>query len=328
MIHLSIIIPVYNVERYLPMCLDSVVKQSLSDYEVILVDDCSTDGSGRICDEFAAKYPEFSVIHQENQGVSAARNQGMKEAKGNYILFLDSDDFLVAGSLQSVLRMAENNNLDVMGFGIRHVPDESKDFLNQTDIIPQTVEVITGVEYISRHAYEAQVWWYIVSRSLLIDNQIEFPIGHMLEDAAFNIRVFTKACRMAQIPNAIYCYRDRSESIMRNKDIKHQKRLMYDYIYAAKDVGDVLDSVQSEMDEAGYVRCRSRRDSYVFFGAIRAFKLGLVNEYITEAKSQGLYPFERMSKTDYPGLNITLSHWCISHPIILKFMSFFYRFIR
>ena len=96
---LTIIIPVYNVERYLPMCLESIVQQHLSDYEVIMVDDGSTDGSGAICDEFAEHYPEFRVIHNGNGGVAAARNRGIEEAKGEYILFLDSDDFLVPDAI-------------------------------------------------------------------------------------------------------------------------------------------------------------------------------------------------------------------------------------
>lgn len=105
---LSLIIPVYNVERYLPMCLESVVQQGLEDYEAILVDDGSTDGSSKICDEYAARYPQFRVIHQENQGLALARNRGISEARGEYILFLDSDDFLVPESIGKCLRMLCN----------------------------------------------------------------------------------------------------------------------------------------------------------------------------------------------------------------------------
>lgn len=321
---ISIIIPVYNVENYLTTCLDSVVQQSLKDYEVIMVDDGSTDGSGRICDEYAHKLPEFHVVHQTNKGISAARNFGMKEAKGKYLLFLDSDDFLVPGTMQSLLNLAEDNNLEILGFSIINVSEECKSSPLEIGDMPKNLEIMNGFVYMANHQYTAQVWWYIVRRTLVIDNDIEFPVGHMLEDAAFNLRLFSNTQRMAQVQNVLYCYRIRSSSIMHNKNKEHQQKLMYDYLFAASDVGKALDAVCENMNEDCYNRCRSRRDSYVFFGAIRAFKIGVVDEYLKKARSQQLYPFKRMSKIDYPGLKITLIHWCISHSRLWRILSYLY----
>ena len=123
-ISISIIIPVYNVERYLPVCLESIVQQSMDDYEVILVDDGSTDSSGPICNEYADRHPQFRVIHQQNQGISAARNAGVVESKGKYLLFLDSDDFLVPNSLSKLLELANKNDLDVLGFNLIYVAED------------------------------------------------------------------------------------------------------------------------------------------------------------------------------------------------------------
>ena len=99
---ISIIIPVYNVEKYLKYTLDSVIKQNTSNFEVILIDDGSKDNSGKICDEYRKKYDFIKVIHKKNEGVSIARNTGLKEAKGKYIMFLDSDDLLTDGILNII----------------------------------------------------------------------------------------------------------------------------------------------------------------------------------------------------------------------------------
>lgn len=325
---LSIIIPVYNVERYLSTCLDSVVQQLLTDYEVILVDDGSTDGSGRICDEYAARHTEFRVIHQENKGLSITRNLGVAEAKGKYLMFLDSDDYLVSESIAGLLCLAEANNLDVLGFRFADVTTDCKTTLIKQQETPEYVEVTTGFEYIAHNNYVAQIWWYIIRRDLIVNNNILFPVGHMLEDAAFNVRVFSKAQRMAQVPNVVYCYRYRPESVMHNRDKEHQQQLLWDYLYAAHDIGCVLKEVGNEMNEDCYNRCCSRRDSYVFFGAIRAFKLGLVREFIDKAKAQNLYPFKLMSKKDYPKYSYSIIYWCISRPTLWKALSSVYRLIQ
>lgn len=325
---ISIIIPVYNVEHYLRHCLDSVVQQRLDDYEAIVVDDGSTDDSPKICDDYAAKYSQFRVIHQTNQGLSAARNKGMEMASGKYLLFLDSDDFLVPESLAPVLLAAETNNLDMLGYGFIDVADDSDDSPATQTISPVQIDVFKGLEFIARHKYVAMVWWYIVLRELVIGNEIQFPVGHMIEDAAFNVRLLSKVQRMGQIPNKVYCYRHRHGSIMRNRDKTHQRQLLGDYLYASSDVGLVLKDIRGRMSEKCYNRIRSHRDSYVFFGAIRAFKLGLANEFISEARSQGLYPFERMSKTDYPGFVNSFLYWCISRPRLWNLLSHLYRLFK
>ena len=325
---LSIIIPVFNVERYLRTCLDSVVQQGLDDYEVIMIDDGSTDGSPRICDEYAARHPHFFVFHQENQGISAVRNRGIKEAQGEYVVFLDSDDFWVAGMLSGLVKLASSNNLDVLGFKLTTVTDDCRETSIERQEVLGNVDVISGIEFIANNNYVAQIWWYIFRCELIEGDEMMFPVGHLLEEAAFNIRLFSKAQRVAQVPNVFYCYRIHTKSIMHNRDKEHQKRLLWDYLYAACDVDRAMKDAENKMNEACYERCRSRRDSYVFFGAIKAFKLGMVKEFFASAKEKGLYPFKGMSKTDYPGIKFTALHWCIQHPWLWKTLGSIYRILR
>ena len=325
---ISVIVPVYNVERYLPMCLESVVLQHMSSYEVIMVDDGSTDGSGAICAKFAERYPEFKVIHKENGGVAAARNRGIEEAKGEYILFLDSDDFLVPDAIKPLLELARDNNLDVLGFSYLTVPEETTSATEVSFETPQKLEVLNGYDYISSCNYTAQVWWYLVRRELLIKNNLLLPVGHVLEEAAFNMRLFLKAERLAQVPNVAYCYRNRASSIMHNADEEHVSKMLDDYIFAASSMNEAIEEYRDKLHGECYERCRTRRDSYVLFGAVRAFKLGKVKEYLQKAKEQELYPINRLSEVDYPGFKFKLLHWFVSKPRLWNLLSIIYKTIK
>lgn len=325
---ISIIVPVYNVERYLPMCLESIVQQHLSDYEVIMVDDGSTDGSGAICDVFAERYPQFKVIHKGNGGVSAARNRGIEVANGEYILFLDSDDFLIPDAIKPLLKHAKDNGLNVLGFSYLTVPEDTTSAPEVSFRTPQKLEILNGYDYIARFNYTAQVWWYLVRRELLIKNNLQLPVGRVLEEAAFNMRLFLKAERLAQVPNVAYCYRNRSSSIMHNTDEEHVSKMLDDYIFAASSMNDAIEEYRDKLHGECYERCRTRRDSYVLFGAVRAFKLGKVKEYLQKAKEQELYPIKRLSEVDYRGFKFKLLHWCVSRPCLWNALSKFYKIVK
>ena len=126
---ISIVIPVYNVEKYLPQCLDSVLSQTYTNYEVILVDDGSPDGSGAICDAYAQKDSRFRVIHQKNAGVSAARNNGIEQAAGEWVTFIDSDDWVEPNYLSN-FRLDESNGIDLIIQGLEYYDHRDGHFFN------------------------------------------------------------------------------------------------------------------------------------------------------------------------------------------------------
>ena len=134
---LSIIIPVYNIDEVLlRQCLDSVVKQTISDYEVIIVDDGSEMSCAKVCDEYALKYFFVKVIHQQNQGVSVARNAGIEAAAGKYIQFVDADDWLEADASEKYYQFAEENQLDIMLSGcVVEGEDAAQQILNEDKLI-------------------------------------------------------------------------------------------------------------------------------------------------------------------------------------------------
>ena len=197
MLH-SIIVPVYKVEKYLPKCIDSLLNQDLaeSDYEIILVDDGSPDRCGQICDEYADKYANIRVIHQHNGGLSAARNAGIKIARGKYIQFVDSDDYLEPNVLGMLLKRMETDQLDILRFNYQNVdeagnvfnPDKySRQFVNYSD------EITDGVTFLRERLGTACYACQFILKLELIKQSALFTDGLNYEDVEWTPRTVLKA---------------------------------------------------------------------------------------------------------------------------------------
>ena len=327
---LSFIIPVYNVERWVPGCLESVVQQGFEDYEVILVDDGATDGSPQICDEYAARYPQIRVIHQENQGLSGARNTGIREAKGEYVYFVDSDDFLVPNSLSKVLEIALSNDADVAGFnslgGSREELVAKSTLINNENRVSS--EVMNGDEYIATRNYLTTVWWYIIKREYLLSLGLSFPLGRHLEDGSFTPFVLFQAKRIIHVEATVYCYVTQQGSIMHNRDRKRQFAMLADYAFAAKNLTDEHKKRCGEMSAKTSGRWMGLANSYIFFGLIKALRLGEAKYMIEHLKSLGLYPFERLYEADYPGVKFKVLHWLMNHELLWRFLSLPFKIVN
>ena len=210
----SVIIPVYNTEPYLRQCLDSVVNQTLRDIEIICVDDGSTDGSLSILKEYEQNDPRVTVISQPNEGQSSARNNGMGRARGEYIDFLDSDDYLTPDALEKALRVAEENDLDAIVFGAEPFYESEWLARNPPAVYKQTAEatgVMTGVQYVKtakdRGTYIVTVWIALWRRAFLEKNGIVFKKGIIHEDDLFSFQAYLAAERVMRIPDRLYYYR-------------------------------------------------------------------------------------------------------------------------
>ena len=170
----SVIIPVYNVEQYLKVCLDSILCQDFSDYEILLIDDGSKDSSPAICDEYAQKYSHVQVIHQENKGQGGARNTGIRAAKGEFLLFVDSDDSLKSGALRAVYEAAAAQDADVAVFGMDCVDEQGRVTATRTPTESGTV-VLQDNSLTFTFFKDSYVWNKLYRRSLLAENGIVFP---------------------------------------------------------------------------------------------------------------------------------------------------------
>lgn len=210
----SIIIPVYNVEKYILECLSSVLNQTFSDYEIILVDDGSTDSSGEICDEYASKYSNIHVYHQANQGQSAARNMGVRQAQGEYIWFVDSDDLIIKKDALELLKEKVDNEPDLIVFGWKEASDDA-DFVKAEDRFnfDMSVETVqSGTDYLDdalskNHFYYWYPWIYIFKKSYWVSKGFEFEEGKKFEDTKLMYRTILDGNSIDKIAECFYGYR-------------------------------------------------------------------------------------------------------------------------
>lgn len=238
MIKLSIIVPIYNVEQYLRKCVDSLLAQDYSDYEIILVDDGSTDNSGAICDEYALKSqesrvksqecPSIKVIHRKNGGLSAARNSGIEVARGKYIMFVDSDDYLQKNVLGTLVEQIESQQLDVLRYNYCNVREDGSNFEPFKTVKPYfdySSEVVDGETFLNeRLGYACYAVMFIIRRELL--NGCKFTPGIYFEDTDWTPRMLLKAKRVASTELIVYNYLWREGSItLPDNPIKRKKVL-------------------------------------------------------------------------------------------------------
>lgn len=209
MIKISIIIPVYNAEKYLKKCIDSVINQNVESKEIILVNDGSIDNSQEIIDEYVAKYPDMiKAIKQENAGQAVARNVGIENASGEFLAFLDSDDYLEENSYQLALNKAECDDLDIVCFDYYEIINGKKEekqhyFLNTDDVVRKYI--VSETSPCNR----------IVKRKIFIDNNVRFLENKIYEDLATipTLAKYTK--KIGYIPDRVYDYVIRENSTMR-----------------------------------------------------------------------------------------------------------------
>lgn len=222
MLTYSIVVPVYNAEKYLDDCVKSILNQETSsEYEIILVDDGSADGSPRMCDAYAEKYPFVHVIHQVNQGVAAARNAGIGAAKGEYVLFLDGDDYWFSNLLSSLDGITVRKP-DLIEFGYRKVCTD----LEEVHLPPKNAAGESGKSYMDS-LFENQMMFMAssctcaFSRKFLEKENLHFPLGVRYgEDLFFRTRCMLNAGAVYGIGEALYAYRMHGESAIHTLSVE------------------------------------------------------------------------------------------------------------
>lgn len=216
-IEISVIVPVYKVEKYLRDCIDSILAQSFNNFELILIDDGSPDQCGLICDEYAGKDNRIKVIHQENGGLSAARNAGLDIITGNYVTFVDSDDVIAPNYLEVLYRHIVNYNCDISV--CTYLSFESDAFFNNSNGCDLNVTTLTGRDAVIQLYSESPnicvsvTAWGKLYRNVLFKN-IRFPLGKIHEDQFIIPIILYSSNQIAIYKEQLYGYRSRTDSIM------------------------------------------------------------------------------------------------------------------
>ena len=242
---ISIIIPVYNVEKYLDRCIKSVINQTLVDIEIILVNDGSTDSSGEMCDEYAKKDSRIKVIHKLNGGLSSARNEGLKYATAELVGFIDSDDWITVDMYEYLYNLQQNNNADIVSCSYllaKNYPTKLKN-LKTKEFVFTRDEALNN--YLKMGVFERindySAWKKIYKKELFSD--VEFPDGMLFEDMPTNFRLIQKCSKYVYSTKICYFYFQNSISITRNQYSKRHNDLIKSSemigLYAKKEDNDI-----------------------------------------------------------------------------------------
>lgn len=230
---ISFVIPVYNTDKYLAKCIGSILEQDVSTnlYEIILVNDGSTDNSPRIINVFSRRYDCIKSVHTDNNGLGAARNIGMAHSRGKYIFFVDSDDYLPEHSLSALIKTAKAETYDIIGFDWNRIKPGGRMSENKRNTDVFNVPM-SGAAYLSRFNLSGGVWSYLFSSSLLKNKQrpVRMPEGIYHEDELFLPEAFLYAKQVLFIDKPMYVYNRRSNSIMLRNDDGFMQRRFNDYL--------------------------------------------------------------------------------------------------
>lgn len=329
---LSYIIPLYNTEAYIVRCLRSIIAQDLPEggYEVIVVDDGSTDGGRELVEALAAEHPQVRLLSQTNAGVSAARNKALDAARGRFVQFVDSDDYLAGDMMQSLLQRAIDESLDVLVFNYNCVDADGNDRPHDRDDNYPSTAAMTGVDYLEHHSMTPYVWRFLVRRDYLNQGNWRFDTSLIVcEDGALIARFLLNAPRVAHDGSAPYNYASRGDSAMHNPDPEHLKQRIFSQVDAAISIDEVIKHYESQTGLKAPASVAGVRNVYLYFSLTKAMTCGLVEEVVARMRRSGLYPFPCVGpEANYYGMKWKVIHRVMMNLPLWTFLSKVYRLIK
>lgn len=298
MIKLSIIVPIYNVEQYLRKCVDSLLNQDIDNYEIVLVDDGSPDACPQICDDYAAAHSNIRVVHRENGGLSAARNSGIEVAQGEYIMFVDSDDYVEPNVLRGLLTQMERDDLDVLRYRLQYINPQYEVY-NPYKIDPfkgndYSEEPTDGITFLNTRMNTAcYAWAFVIKRSLIVINaNCFFTEGIYFEDTDWTPRMLVRAKRVASTSKVVYNYLQREGSITNAVNRSKKKKVLDDKIRLVTEMQKQSKTLQ---DKGQDNRWFARMIADTVMSIITSVAVQLYDErktYLKQLKMVGVYPIQ------------------------------------
>ncbi|MGH4139644.1 glycosyltransferase [Clostridium sp.] len=240
-IKVSIIIPVYNVEDYIEKCLSSAVGQTLRGIEIIVVNDGCTDESMKIVDIFENRHSNIRVVNQENGGLSFARNSGIAIARGKYIAFIDSDDYIDETMIKTMYNSAEDGKLDLVACNLTKVDTIGREIGQEKNVIDCncSYDKVEGTREYLLNNIPSYAWNKLYRRSLFIDNKIRYPVGRLYEDIGTTFELLFNAQRIGFINESLYFYVQREGAITKVPTFK-----------AGGDIITTVDEIKSSLSKS------------------------------------------------------------------------------
>jgi len=239
---ISIIVPVYNVEQYLEKCVKSIINQTYKTIEIILVDDGSTDNSGKICEELKEKDERIKVIHKENGGLSDARNVGLKIANGVYIGFVDSDDYIKEDMFETLYNLNKKHNSEISIVSYYEYYNDKLISVRKSEGVKEYDKIEAMREILIDQNIQSYAWNKLFKKELF--DGLEFPTNKNFEDIATTLLLFERANKVVLLEDPKYCYVRRADSIVGKRNYKTYK----DYLDVIYDKYKYLDGKYEELD--------------------------------------------------------------------------------
>lgn len=329
---LTYVVPVYNTEAYVLRCLQSLINQGLPEdnYEIIVVDDGSTDGSRELIDAFACNHRQVRVFSQDNSGISVARNVAIDNARGRYIQFVDSDDYLEQNVMGALLRRALDLDVDALVFNYIPVDADGKHCPGPREDYAPSSEVLTGVEYLERHVMTPYIWRFLLRRDFLEQGPWHFnPLLLVCEDGTLIAQLLLHASRVAHDEAAPYRYTRRNDSAMHNQDVQHLRKRLFSQVDAAALIDGTIRLYEDQSGEQSPASVSGLRNVYLYFAMTKALTSGLVDDVLQRIRQAGLYPFPCVGpESNYYGKKWKFIHAMMMRPALWKLMSKIYRLIK
>ena len=317
---ISVIVPVYNVEPYLRQCIDSILNQTYTDFELILVDDGSTDRCPEICDKYKEKDDRVRVLHKQNGGLSDARNHGIDIANGDYITFIDSDDMVSKDYLEVLIQSLKSTGASISC--CQHVQFAIENDIQVSNISKNRIEIISGMEACRRQymPYKPEnhknifvmAWGNVFNKSIFTD--IRFPVGKIREDEAIIPIILYEARTVCICSEPLYFYRKRPGSIMNsNFNIK-----CFD---VCENISAVIDYFYSVPDEEMATIAKDYLQKISAYLVVEAYKNKMTNEVPPKYKINEIQAWRIIrSHTTCDEFSWVLSKY---HPLFAKILSYF-----
>ena len=310
---ISFIIPVFNTEQTIPKCVESIFSQHLENgsFEIILVNDGSTDGSEDVCQYFANQNQAIHVINQKNQGVSSARNSGIRAARGDYLCFLDSDDNLIGNELRALLPNCDGKT-DLVRFWCK---------LNGGGaqiILPAGDGSITfsgpGRDYLRRFGLETFCWNYLYRKAFLVENHLLFSTGIVGEDYLFMFNVMIANPHIVSIARQVYQYNVSPNSISTTRTPEHSRKWVKDLMGTLSGIIQDIEPLRKS-DPSLYEKCRFSVDvkTLALFSRMLSSRYSVAEfrEILSSCRATGLLPQQIQTNTSV----YLLSHFPILYPL-------------
>ena len=289
---ISVIIPVYNTEKYLVSCIESILRQDNVSLEIILVDDGSKDSSSLICDEYANKYENIKAYHIKNSGPATARNKGFSVAQGEYVTFTDSDDKMEPLMLYKMISVGKEHNADIICCNYKEIDEEGnitpRNYSNQVFFLNHEEAL---VDFYSKNKIFSQCWTKLFKRQLLIDHHIENdPTLRFDEDIIYNIRAFRYAQTTVIIDEPLYEYTLRGNSLAHGEYyIKHTNQYIDDSLKR------VQITQESVIDESDIVKEWSNVHILLYHNQLIG-RVATLPEYHSDKRIKGILKYMRQNR--------------------------------